>query len=73
MQELPGPAANLPDTLVRTPPIVAQPIQQTLNLLPSRMRDRLAILIRQIDGIHHLAINVELQLLVSSIADPDWL
>src|SRR5258708_10785948 len=71
MEELPGPAAHLPDTLIRTPPIVPQPLQQTLNILPSRMGDRLTILIREIDGIHHLAINVELQLLVSGIADQD--
>ena len=32
MQELPGPAAHFPDTLIRTPPIVPQPLQQTLNL-----------------------------------------
>src|SRR5215831_1273378 len=72
MQELPGPAAHLPDTLIGTPPIVPQPFQQTLDILPSRVRDRVAIFIGEINGIHHLAINIELQLLVSGIADPNW-
>src|SRR5260370_33226140 len=72
MQELPGPAAHFPDTLIRTPPIVPQPLQQTLNILPSPVRDRFTVFIRQVDGIHHLAVNIELQLLVSTFADPNW-
>src|SRR6202043_3264407 len=36
-EELPGPTAHLPDTFIRTPPIVPQPLQQTLNTLPVRM------------------------------------
>src|SRR5262249_31365527 len=51
---------------------VPQPLQQTLNLLPSPVRDRLTIFIREVDGIHHLAVNIELQLLVSSVADANW-
>src|SRR5437899_2039028 len=72
MQELPGPAAHFPDTLIRTPPIVPQPLQQTLNLQPSPVRDRLTVFIREVDGIHHFAVNIELQLLVSSVADANW-
>src|SRR6266404_4843677 len=71
MQELPGPAAHFPDTLIRTPPIVPQPLQQTLNILPSAVRDRFTVFIREVDGIHHLAVNIELQLLVSAVADPN--
>src|ERR1700730_11384950 len=72
MQELPGPAAHFPDTLIRTLPIVPQPLQQTMNLLPSPVRDRFTVFVREVDGIHHLAINIELQLLVSTIADANW-
>src|SRR5215469_4355239 len=72
MQELSGTPANLPDSLVRAPPIISQPIQQTLDGLPSRVGDWFAVLVRQIDGIHHLAVNIELQLLVRSIANPHW-
>src|SRR4030095_3564078 len=72
MQDLSGPAAHFPDTLIRTLPIVPQPLQQTLNLLPSPVRDRLAVFVREVDGIHHLAVNIELQLLVSSVADANW-
>src|SRR5215468_7386975 len=71
MQELPGSTAHLPNTFVRTPPIVPQPLQQTLNILPFRMGDGLAVLIGEINGIHHLAINIELELRVGSVTDPN--
>src|SRR5262245_13001845 len=70
MQELPGPASDLPNTLIRTPPIFLQPLQYTLKILPFGMRNRLTVFIREIDRVHHLAINVQLQLFVSGIADP---
>src|SRR5258707_13253671 len=72
MQELPGHAAHFPDTLIRTAPIVPQPLQQTLNLQPSLVRHRLTVFIGEVDGLHHLSVNIELQLLVSSVADANW-
>src|ERR1041384_4957656 len=71
MEEFPRPAANLPDPLVRAAPVFSQPFQEALNTLPSGMRDPVAVFICEINRVHHLAINIELQLLVGCIANPD--
>ena len=40
-----------------------------MHVLPLLMRAGAAIFVSEINGVHHLAINVELQLVVSAIAD----
>src|SRR5262245_51664622 len=70
MQEFPRSSANFPYTLVRAPPIVPQPFQQAANVLPLGRRERMAGLHREIRRRHHLAVNIELKLRVSCLANP---
>src|SRR5262249_13712067 len=69
MEELFRSTTNLPYTFVGPPPVLSQPFQNTLNVLPAGVRDRVAIFVGKVYGIHHLAINVELELSISSITD----
>src|SRR5215469_10457139 len=69
MQELSWAAANLPDALVSPPPLLSEPCQDTLDFLPSGMRDGVTIFICQVDRVHHLAVDVQLQLLIGGISN----
>src|SRR5262250_3805116 len=69
MQEFPRSPANLPYAFVRALPIVSQPLQHAANLLPLAMRDAMAVLIGKIERIHHFAVNIELELLVSCVSN----
>src|SRR5262245_10247252 len=69
MQEFLLPAADLPDSLIRSPPILAQPIEEPVHVLPLLVRAGATIVVSGVNGVHHFAINVELQLVVSAIAD----
>src|SRR5213080_810459 len=62
-------ATNLPYALIGPLPVLSQPLQYPLNFLPPGIGHWVPVLVRQIDGIHHFAINIQLQLLVGRITD----
>src|SRR4051812_4017810 len=62
-------AANFPDAFVRLRPVVANPVDETTKIDPGVVADGRAVLVEQVRGIHELAINIELQLIVSAVAD----
>jgi hypothetical protein len=49
--------------------MVTNPIQQTCQICPQVMGDGIAIFIVEIDRIHQLAINIELELVGGTVAD----
>src|SRR5205807_1262444 len=69
VQEFSRPATNLPYALIGPLPVLSQPLQYPLNFLPPGIGHWVPVLVRQIDGIHHFAINIQLQLLVGRITD----
>jgi hypothetical protein len=58
-----------PNSLVRALPIFAQPIEHALSVLPPLIRNCMSVFIGKIHGVHHLAIDIELRLLVCGIAN----
>src|SRR6266705_3098608 len=69
VQEFSRSATNLPYALIGPLPVLSQPLQYPLNFLPPGIGHWVPVLVRQIDGIHHFAINIQLQLLVGRITD----
>src|SRR6185503_1047149 len=69
MEEFSRSAADLPNPLVRTPPIVSQPLEHAVNVLPTVMGRSVGVFIGQVQRVHKLAVDIELQLLVSSVAN----
>ena len=63
------PAAHLPDPLVGLVPVLAEPVGQRRELHPAVVRDRPAVLVEQVDGVHQLAVDVELELVVGAVSD----
>src|SRR5487761_1033564 len=61
-------AAHLPDTLIWLLPMLIQPIEQALEILPQVVRDGIVAII-DVDRIQHLSVDVQLLLLIRSIAD----
>src|SRR5262249_26497135 len=62
--------APLPDPLVLRPPVVAPPVHQPPQPHPAVVADRLDVLVVEVDGVHQLAIDVDLELTVRPVADP---
>src|SRR5215467_15154972 len=50
-------------------PIGSEPVEHPLNVLPALMRNCMPVFICEIHRVHHFAVNIELQLLVSGISD----
>src|SRR6185312_1561857 len=51
-------AAYFPDALIRTGPVICNPVDQPVDLFPCVVGKRVAILRCEIDSIHELAIDV---------------
>src|SRR5262249_37917467 len=64
-------AADLPDALVGALPVRAHPVDQPAHVAPQVVRDRLTVLVEQIDRVEQLAVDVELELGDRAVADPD--
>src|SRR5215469_13245733 len=69
MEEFSWAAPNFPNALIRTLPVFSEPLQNSLNVLPAMMRHGMAILICQINRIHKLTVDVQLELLIRCVAD----
>src|SRR5919198_5700558 len=67
IDEMAPPFASLPDAFIFPPPVMADPVDQPSEVRPELRRDRTSVLIVQIDRIHQLAVDVQLQLIVSAI------
>ena len=69
VEELPAPTSDFPDALVRFSPVRAHPVDQPDQVHPRVVPDRRSILVIQVDRVHQLAVDVELEMGVSGIAD----
>jgi hypothetical protein len=68
--EVPPRATDLPDALVRVAPAGLQESQQSLLQVPDRLVVLQAGAPAQVQGVHHLAVDVELELVDGAVADP---
>src|SRR5579883_3532428 len=59
---------DLPDTLVPLVPVLTQPVEQALEILPQVVRDGVKTVI-DVDGVHHLSVDIELFLGIGAITD----
>src|SRR5207245_2392642 len=69
MEKLMLPPAHLPNSVVFRVPMITDPIQQPCQIYPQVVRDGFAIFVIEIDGVHQLAINIELKLVSGTVAD----
>ena len=66
-----APAPHLPDALVFSLPVLAHVVEQPAEMLPQLVGNRPAVLVREVHRVHELAVDVELELFVRRVADPD--
>src|SRR3989454_3520136 len=71
VEELLPSAAHLPDALVRLAPVGADPVDQPDDVRPGVVPDGRAVLVVQVDGVHQLAVDVELEVVEGGVADTD--
>ena len=64
-------ATYFPNALIGPPPVIAQPVDQVTQMHPEVVRDGIAVLVGQIHGIHELAVDVQLQLVIRAVTDAD--
>ncbi len=65
------PATDLPDPLVLALPVIADPVDELAQMGPQVVGDRGPVLVEQVDRVHELAVDVELELVVGAVTDPD--
>ena len=66
-------AADLPDPLVGPVPVVDQPVHHPADRLPEVVGDAVGVLVEEVDRVHHLAVDVQLELVGRGVADADRL
>ena len=64
-------SAHLPDAFVRLLPIVTEPIQAVPDTDPDVIADGHDVFVVQVERIEQLPENIELQLRIRAVADPD--
>ena len=67
---MPPGAADLPDALVRLAPVRLEELEQRLLQVPGRLVALQADVPAQVQGVHDLAVDVELELVDGRVADP---
>ena len=63
------PSARLPDALVGLVPVRAHPLDDAGQVAPRVVVDRPSVLVEEVDGVHQLAVDIELKLLGGRVAD----
>jgi hypothetical protein len=71
VQKLLASAPDLPDAFVGELPVVTDPVDEANQVRPQLIGDGLPVLVVEVDGVHQLAVDVELELVVGAVADPD--
>src|SRR5215469_1869896 len=71
VEELLPSAPHLPDALVRPAPVGAYPVDQTQDVRPAVVPDRRTVLVVQVDRVHQLAVDIELEVVESRVPDTD--
>ena len=69
MQELLPSTAYFPDAFIRIFPVILEPVENFLDIVPGLIWDAVAILRREVDGIEEFTLDVELKLCFCSITD----
>jgi hypothetical protein len=49
--------------------VFGDPVHEPHEVLPEIVRDRRAVLVIEVDGVHELAVDVELELVVGAVPD----
>ena len=62
-------ATRFPDAFVLEVPMGTEPIEHACQVGPQIISDRLTVFVVQIDRIHQLAVDVELQLAICLVAN----
>src|ERR687890_1861861 len=68
--ELAPSTSDLPNTLVRVPPVLAQPVQDLPEVLPEVVVEGGAVLVVEVGCVEHGPVEVELALLVGAVSEP---
>src|SRR6266568_8281281 len=68
-EELLAPAAHLRDALVLLPPVGADELDEPHEVAPQVVGDGLRELVVEVDRVHELAVDVELELIVGGVPD----
>jgi hypothetical protein len=53
--------------------VVADPVDEAVQFDPQIVRDGHPVFVVEVDGVHQLAVDVQLQLVMGTFADPDRL
>src|SRR5881409_3479559 len=69
VEELLAPAAHLPDALVLVAPVGADPVDEAAHVGPQVVGDRGTVLVVEVDRVHQLAVDVELEVGGGRVAD----
>src|SRR5215211_7606430 len=69
--ELAPAPSHFPDALVWLPPVLAQPVQDLLEVRPEVVVEWGAVLVVEVRGVEHGPVEVELALLVCAVAEPN--
>ena len=64
-------AAGLPDALLGLVPVVGEPVEQVAPAEPAGVAGLDAVLVREVDAVDRLAVDVELELVRRAVADAD--
>ena len=70
VQEVLATAPRLPDPLVGLIPVLAQPVDEARDLEPALMGELHAVRAGEVERVHRLAVDVELELVRGPVADP---
>ena len=53
--------------------VVADPLDEPVQFGPQVVRDGCPVFVVEVDSVHQLTVDVQLQLVMGAVADPDWL
>ncbi len=70
MQEMLRAAPHFPNAGIRLFPVFADIVDDVAHTVPAIMGNGMAVFVAEIDGIHQLAIDIELHLFCRTISDP---
>ncbi|RMS09672.1 hypothetical protein ALP72_05644 [Pseudomonas coronafaciens pv. coronafaciens] len=73
MQKVLIAAAHFPNAHIAVIPVLAHVIYLTHHMFPAFMGDCVTVLVGQVNGVHQLAVDVQLDLLVRFITNTHWL
>src|SRR5262249_26604057 len=71
VEKLPPSAADLPDALVRSAPVGAEPVHEPYDVGPAVIPDGRTVVVVQVDGVPQLPVDIELEVVEGGVPDTD--